>query len=385
MTVETEAEIKPVSEEQQGDVHPYQGDKSGGGRHEYGGAQSARERTDRPSRDEDKWQKSRGERHPAANEWGHPPTNEREHSPANERGRRGPRRGGDPDRRHGPPPTERQERGGARDRERGGGREGFGSRERKTSNHHDIIDGDSKGGRGGGGRKQHQPPPPREAMPENRVPPRSTRGRPLLPNPPGPPALLPSGDVIHQFPLREHEPKGNRQTQPPQHQSKKPSHDREVKGHPDHGYSEVFEIESGEDWENEVDEAKTALLTTASGGVGKGRKETHSEGERGGARRGGESQRGRQPPQSRGNRDEPRSHPSQRGREERGGERREERRHRGEDGEGGRRDGRRLKGERGGRGGDEIPPRHAGQRKSQLQAERKGEENESKLNQNLRS
>ena len=383
-----ESEVKLSSAEQQKDVHSTSVSESGSGHFDHRtehGALPTRERTGRPPRDDDNWHKNRSERHPPANERGHPP--------ANERGRGGPRRGGDHERRGGPPPSaERQERGGAKDRERerGSGKEGAGNRERKTSGQHD--DSDNKGGRGGGGGRRQPSASLRENMPESRAPPRSGRA-PLLPNPPGPPVLLPSTDIIqrqfppdshsqheprshHQLPPNQHETRGGRH---PQHHSKKPSHEREVKGHPDHGYSEVFDIESGEDWENEDNERETtvAVAASSSGGV-KGRKEAHGEPERGGPRRGG----GKQQPssQGRGSRDESRS---QRSREERGGgggDRREgERRHRGEEGEGGRRDGRRGKGDKGGRGGEEIPPRHAGQRKAQLQAERKTEDSESKL------
>ena len=377
----------PPSAEQQKDGHPSTVGDGESGRYDHRtehGAPPTRERSDRPPpRDDDHWHKNRSERHPPANERGHPP--------ANERGRGGSRRGGDHERRSGPPPSaDRQERGGAKDRERererGSGKEGTGNRERKTSGQHD--DGDGKVGRGG--RRHPQPPPTASFKDESRgappPPPRSGRGPPLLPNPPGPPALLASTDMMqfptdshsqreprahHQLPTNQHEPtRGGRQSQ---HQSKKPSH--EVKGHPDHGYGEVFDIESGEDWENEDNETETTAVAVASSssGGGRGRRETHGETERGGGGGGprrGEGQRGGkpQPPssQGRGGRDEPRNQRN-----------REERRHGREEGEGGRRDGRRGKG---GRGGEEIPPRHAGQRKAQLQAERKTEDSDSKFN-----
>ena len=307
----------------------------------------------------------RGERgHPPGErgERGHPPgeRGERGH-PAGERGRGGQRRGGEKDYYGGrgpPPPGERHERGGAKDRDRVG-KDGP-ARERKTSAPHDGEE--RSGGRGG----RRQPPSTRDSN-DNRGAPRTSRGGPpLLPNPP-PPLFPPTDAVQHQLlPTPIHHDNRSHAHQLP---SKKPTSDREVKGRGGLGYGELIDIESGEDWDNDIE--------SGVGGARTRKGEQHGETEREhGHRRGGGGelgQKGGRP--NRSSRDDSRAHQNQRGREERAP--RDDRRQR-EDGEGGggRRDGRR--GGKG-RGGEDVPPRHSGQRKPPAHTERRFEDSESEL------
>lgn len=413
--VDSRAAVKPEAEQRQVN------DQQLKNFHQEGDVEhKAEHRVDRQQRDEEGWRGSRADRHPHFDrghppgdrgerghlpsdrgERGHPPSErgERSHPPGNrghpsgergdrshppgergerdhppserghrpgervDRGRGGPRRGGDKDYhggRGGPPPSDRPERGGTKDRDRGG-KEGA-PRERKASAPHDGED--KSGGRGG----RRQTAPGRDCVSENR-PPRSRGGAPLLPNPPTQPLFPPTDAIQHHQQLLptpeqqlQQEARGHTHHPPPLLSSRKSPSDREVKGRNDLGYSEVIDIDSEEDWDNDP-ETTTSSTSLGSGGA-KTRKEQHVEGERGhGHRRGGEpGQRGGR--QQRSNRDDSRT---QRGREDR--------RQR-EDGEGG--SGRR-EGRRGGKGGtrEDAAPRHSGQRKSQPHSERKTEDSES--------
>ena len=369
-------------------------------RTELGTLQRDRERLQREA---EPWQHSRGERHPPS-ECGHPPTDkghpssERGHPPAErgdrgppptnrahpptERGRGGPRRGGGGKDYHGgrgpPPPSDRQERGGGKDRERGG-KEGP-PRERKSSLPHDTGD-EKTSGRGGSGRRP--PASSRDGAPDSNRPPRS-RGPPLLPNPPAS-TLYPTVDSVQQQQLlptpNHHETRGHQEPHKPPTQSlRKLSQDREVKGehrevrgHADLGYSELIDIESGEDWDYEKDSSSGGARGGAKGSKGPGGQ--HVETERGhGHRKGVGEQTAKGGRPARSSREELRAHHGQRGsRDDRPP--REDRRQRDEGDGGGRRDGK-----RGGKGGrEDTAPRHAGQRKSQPHQERKLEEGESNL------